>query len=111
MPGMPGIDKMPVEDQNKLMHVALPIGKHNILMGTDILDSFGRPLKFGNNQYINIEAENADEAVHLFNALSEGGTIEMRLQQTSWAEKYGSCIDKFGVQWMVNYTGNVQFNA
>lgn len=35
----------------------------------------------------------------------------MPLQKTDWAEKYGVCADKFGVQWMVNYTGNVQFAA
>jgi PhnB protein len=33
----------------------------------------------------------------------------MPLQPTEWAEKYGSCTDRFGVQWMVSYTGNVQF--
>ncbi len=109
--GMPGVDKMSEADQNKLMHVALPLGENNILMGTDVLDSFGRPLDFGNNQYISIETDSAEEADQLFGALSEGGKVEMELQKTAWAEKYGSCVDKFGVQWMVNYTGNVQFNA
>jgi PhnB protein len=33
----------------------------------------------------------------------------MALQKTPWAEKYGTCADRFGVQWMVNYTGGVQF--
>lgn len=111
MPGMPGVDEMSVADQNKLMHVALPLGKNNILMGTDVLDSFDRSLDFGNNQYISIEADSAEEADKLFNALSDGGKIEMELQKTGWAEKYGSCIDQFGVLWMVNYTGNVQFNT
>ncbi|HKI43856.1 MAG TPA: VOC family protein [Balneolales bacterium] len=111
MPGMPGVDEMSEADRNKLMHIALPIGKNNILMGTDVLESFSRPLDFGNNQYINIEADSAEEADQLFDALSEGGKIEMQLQQTPWAEKYGSCVDKFGVQWMVNYTGKVQFSA
>ena len=75
---MPGIENLPEEEQNKLMHVALPIGKNNILMGTDVLDSLGRPLKFGNNQYISIEAETAEEADQLFNALSKDGKVEMQ---------------------------------
>ena len=55
--------------------------------------------------------ESAQEAEKLFNALSGGGEIAMPLAQTEWAEKYGICTDKFGVGWMVNYTGNVRFTA
>jgi PhnB protein len=33
----------------------------------------------------------------------------MPLQRTDWAEKYGRCKDRFGVEWMVSYTGSVQF--
>ena len=50
-----------------------------------------------------------DEADRLFNGLAAGGQVQMPLQATEWAEKYGSLVDKFGVQWMVNYAGNVQF--
>ena len=111
MPGMPGLDEMSEADQNKLMHIALPIGKDNILMATDVLDFMGKTLNVGNNIYINLEADSSEEADRLFNGLSNGGKVEMPLQKTGWAEKYGSCIDKFGVQWMVNYTGNVQFSV
>jgi PhnB protein len=45
----------------------------------------------------------------LCNALSEGGTVERPLVRTEWAEKHGTCTDKFGVQWMVYYTGDAQF--
>jgi uncharacterized glyoxalase superfamily protein PhnB len=41
----------------------------------------------------------------LFNDLSAGGGVEMPLQKTEWAEKYGSCSDRFAVQWMASYTG------
>lgn len=111
MPGMPGLDKMSDDDQNKIMHVALPVGNGNILMATDVLDSFDRSLNIGNNIYISLETDSAEEADRLFDALSEDGQIEMPLQKTGWADKYGSCIDKFGVQWMVNYTGNAQFSV
>jgi PhnB protein len=47
----------------------------------------------------------------LFNGLSDGGNVAMPLAKTEWAETYGMCTDKFGVQWMVNYTGNVQFSG
>jgi PhnB protein len=47
--------------------------------------------------------------VRIFDGLAAGGSKQMPLQQTEWAEKYGSCTDRFGVQWMVSYTGNAQF--
>ena len=100
--------KVPEQDLNKLAHIALPLGKGNMLMATDTLDGWGRPLTMGNNFYISIEPESAEEAQRLHAALSAGGKVEMPLQKTEWAEAYGICEDKFGVQWMVNYTGNVR---
>jgi PhnB protein len=98
----------PERDLDKIAHIALPIGS-GLLMATDVLESWHRPLTVGNNYYITLEPETADEADRLFSALSAGGETEMPLQPTEWAEKYGSCIDRFGVQWMVSYTGTVQF--
>jgi len=63
----------------------------------------------GNNVYITLEPESGAEAERLFSALSAGGRVEMPLQATAWAEKYGSCADRLGVQWMVSYAGSVQF--
>ncbi|MEX2535116.1 MAG: VOC family protein [Trueperaceae bacterium] len=96
-------------DRDKIMHIGLKIGKNSLLMATDALESMGQSLTMGNNFYIYLEADSPEEADNLFDALAAGGKVEMALQRTEWAEKYGSCADKFGVQWMVSYTGNVQF--
>lgn len=109
MGDMPGSDKLPEADRSKIMHVGLRIGDDSFLMGTDALESMGQKLNIGNNSYIFLEADSSKEADDLFNALCAGGKVEMGLDKTPWAEKYGACADKFGVQWMVNYTGNVQF--
>jgi PhnB protein len=98
------------QDRNKIAHIAIPLGAGNILMGTDVVQSHGRPFSMGSNFYISLEADTDAEAHRLFDALSEGGRVEMELQKTEWAEKYGSLVDRFGVQWMVSYTGNVQFS-
>lgn len=111
MPGMSNLDKMSEEDQNKLMHIALPLNKDTVLMATDILSFMERSLTVGNNVYIQMETDSADEADRIFNALSKGGTAEMPLQKTAWSEKYGSCVDKFGIQWMISFTGDVQFSV
>jgi PhnB protein len=100
---------VPQEELDKIAHIALPLGIDNLLMATDNLESWGKALTVGNNFYIAIESETTGEAARLFDALSHGGQVEMELQQTEWAEKYGTCTDRYGVQWMVMYTGSVQF--
>jgi PhnB protein len=108
--GGPG-DGVPKEDLDKIAHIALPLGPNNMLMGTDTPDSFPKTFAPGNNFYVMLEPDSAAEADWIFEKLSAGGRVEMPLQQTEWAEKYGSFVDKFGVQWMLNYAGNVTFGG
>lgn len=96
-------NKMSASDQQKVMHIALPIGK-NILMGTDMLESMGHKLIEGNNFSISINVDSKAEADKVFNALSAGGKVEMPLADTFWGDYYGMFIDKFGIQWMISYT-------
>jgi PhnB protein len=100
---------VPEKDLDKIAHIALPLLNDSMLMGTDTLDSFGQKLTAGNNFSITLETDSAEEAEQLFNALADRGKAEMPLAKTEWAEKYGMCTDQFGVQWMVNYTGDMQF--
>ncbi|NJK87891.1 MAG: VOC family protein [Bacteroidales bacterium] len=97
--GMPGISD---RDKNLVMHVALPILGGHTLMGTDAPESMGFKVHYGNNVYINLETDTREETQKLFNALSEGGKIEMELQDMFWGDYYGSCQDKYGVHWMFN---------
>jgi PhnB protein len=100
---------VPEADLDRVAHVALPIAPGIMLMGTDAVGSYAEALRAGNNYYINLDAESADEADRVFNALADGGNVEMPLMETEWAEKYGMCADRFGVQWMVNYEGAKKF--
>jgi PhnB protein len=97
---------VPEEDLDKIAHIALPLGKDAMIMATDTLESLGQSLTIGNNHYIYLETDAAAEAERLFEGLSEGGRVDMPLQGTEWAEQYGVCTDRFGVQWMIGYTGN-----
>ena len=100
----PDGDKIPAKEKEKIMHVALPIGG-NVLMGTDVPESMP-PVKFGTNSSISIDAASEEEARNLFNGLSAGGKVEMPLEKMFWGAYFGFFIDKFGVQWMVNYSFN-----
>lgn len=102
VPEMPGFS-VQEDDKEKIMHVALPIGKENILMASDILESMGNRLFVGNNYSVSIAADSKEEADKLFNGLAEGGKITMPLADAFWGAYFGMLRDKFGVQWMVNY--------
>lgn len=90
------------DESHKIMHVALPIGKHTILMGSDMPGNMEPPVN-GTNFSITITPESKEEAQRIFDGLSAGGTVTMPLSKTFWAESFGMFIDKFGVSWMVNF--------
>ncbi len=101
---LPNADQTPAEDRNKILHISLPLPNGTVLMATDACDSLGHKLQVGNNFYINIDADDETEVTKLFTALSAGGKIEMTPQKTFWGAFFAMCTDRFGVQWMMNYT-------
>jgi PhnB protein len=101
---------IPDRDLDKIAHIALPLG-HSLLMGTDVVDGMPGHFAVGTNLFIALEPDSGDEAERLFNGLAGGGQVQMPLQATEWAEKYGSLVDRFGVQWMVSYAGSARFGG
>ena len=101
---LPGSERMSKADQEKLIHVSLDMGNGNTLMATDSLESMEQTVVFGNNFHICIEAESEKETEKLFSSLAQGGTVEMPLNKTMWGAYFGMVRDKFGIQWMINYT-------
>lgn len=101
---MPGNNQVPPDVQDKIMHVSLPISKNITLMATDACESMGFKLTMGNNFYISLETETKEEADKIFKTLSDGGKVEMPMQDQFWGAYYGSFADKFGVQWMISFT-------
>lgn len=101
-PPQEGQPPLSEEDKNLVMHVALPILGGHMLMGTDAPESMGFKLVKGNNVYINLEPDTRAETDRLFKALSEGGKVEMEPAEMFWGDYFGSCTDKFGINWMFN---------
>ncbi len=102
---LPGGERLSEEKLNKIANITLTIGANTTLMGDDGAFVFGKGIKESDRISIEIEAESSEEADRLFHALAEGGEIKMKLAKTSWAEKFGQCIDKYSLRWMVNYSG------
>jgi PhnB protein len=103
IPPAEGMPPMAEKDINLVMHVELKICGGHHLMGTDAPESMGFILNSGNNVHISLEPDSKAETSRLFNALSAGGIVTMDLQDMFWGAYYGSCTDKFGVQWMFNF--------
>lgn len=105
---MPGCGEVTISeaDKDKIMHIALPVGSGNMLMGTDSLESMGQKLSFGNNSYICISPETRDEANRMFTSLTEGGHVETPMADMPWGGYFGCGADRFGVRWMIHFDKN-----
>lgn len=94
---------LPEDEADKIMHIALPIGKHNVLMGSDTPSSMGKHNENENRSKISISAESKEEADKIFNGLSKGGDVEMPIGDAPWGAYFGMFRDKYGIEWMVNF--------
>ena len=91
------------KEAQKIMHIALPIGKGSVLMGNDVPEIMGRTNENENRSKIFISAESKEEADKLFNGLSAGGTIEVPISDSPWGSYFGMFRDKYGIEWMVDF--------
>jgi len=99
---------IPEKEADKIMHIALPIGKINMLMANDVPEFMGRTNENENRSKIAISTESKAEADQLFNGLSAGGTIEMPITDSPWGAYFGMFRDKYGIEWMVEFDPNNQ---
>jgi len=90
-------------DANKIMHIALPIGKHNVLRANDVPEFMGKVNENENRSKISVSAESREEADKIFNGLSAGGDIEGPMGDSPWGTYAGMFRDKYGIEWIVEF--------
>ena len=93
---------VPEDEQDRIMHVSLPIGS-SVLMGSDTVTGFGPPGVKGDNFSVSCATQSREETDELFAKISEGGTVTMPLANMFWGSYFGSCTDKFGIKWQFNW--------
>lgn len=103
-PAPEGAPVLSAADKKLILHIELPILGGHVLMATDAPESMGFTVQFGNNSYIMLEPDSRVETERLFRALSAGGLVTQELQDMFWGAYYGSCTDRFGVHWMINFS-------
>ena len=103
MPPNPDMPPLPDDLKNQIMHISLPISEHFVIMGSDTLPGMGPDFKVGSNYNLMINPTSLEDTERFFKQLSDGGSIIMPLKKTFWGAYFGSLIDKFGIQWMVDF--------
>ncbi len=101
-------DDFPVAENeaNKIMHIALPISKHNVLMANDVPEFMGQVNENENRSKIMVSAESKEEADQIFNGLSAGGDTEGPIGDGPWGTYGGMLRDKYGIEWIVEFDPN-----
>ena len=85
------------KNENKVMHACIQVGDMKLLASDGSCE--GKPEFKG--FALTLSAKTDAEADKLFNALSQGGQVQMPMTKTFFSPKFGMCADKFGVGWMV----------
>lgn len=98
--GTPMEKQVPPDWRNKIIHAHMKIGDR-VLMASDAPpDRYQKPQGFS----ICLDGlKSAEEAERIFHALAENGTVNMPIQKTFWAERFGMFVDQFGIAWMVSF--------
>lgn len=101
MPASEGLE-IPAEARNLIMHARLRIGDQ-LLMASDNSPTCPAPYEGIRGVSISVGVGSAQEGERLFNALADNGSVQMPLEETFWAHRFGMLTDRYGVTWMINY--------
>jgi len=94
----PGAEQSAPEWRDKILHGTFAVGE-NRFSGADVPpDRYRKPQGF----YLILEVGDSAEADRIFNTMAEKGTVQMPMQETFWALRFGIVIDQFGTPWEIN---------
>ncbi len=94
----PMAEETPPESRNNIMHAHFTVNNQD-LMGSDCPpEQYEQPKGFS----VSLGIDDPVKAEHIFHALAENGTVQMPLQETFWAARFGMVVDQFGIPWMIN---------
>lgn len=95
---------IPEKEENKIMYIALPIGKDNMLIANDVPEIMGRVNENENRSKILVSTESREEAERLFDGLSQGGAVEGPMGDSPWGSYAGMFRDKYGIEWLIEFS-------
>jgi PhnB protein len=90
--------QMPPETHQMVIHSSLLFGDQRITGA----DAPGQHYKAPQGFHIALDVKEEEEADRIFGELSQGGRVEMPIQKTFWAKRFGMLVDRYGIPWMIN---------
>lgn len=94
----------PEDELNKIMHITLSFGSASVITGSDVPNMLGTVNEQENRSKITVSADSKEEADAIFNGLAADGAIEFPIGDSPWGAYFGALRDKYGVEWMVQFT-------
>jgi PhnB protein len=92
------------KEENKIMYIALPIGKNTMLIANDVPEVLGKVNENENRSKILVSTDSKEEADRLFHDLSNGGEVEGPMGMGPWGSYAGMFRDKYGIEWIIEYS-------
>lgn len=93
---------VPEKEADKIMRITLPIGG-STLIANDVPEAMGRVSENENRSKIAVSVESREEADKIFAGLSQGGAVEMPMDDSPWGTYFGMFRDKYGIEWTVEF--------
>ncbi|MFS8532496.1 VOC family protein [Sphaerobacter thermophilus] len=94
----PAAAHVPADFQDRVMHAVLAVGDQTIFGSDAPSENYAKP----QGAYVALQVDSPAEAERIYQALAEGGTVEMPLAETFWAARFGMLVDRYGTPWMIN---------
>ncbi len=94
----PMAEQTPPEWRNKILHATFAFGDQVFTGGDALPAHYRKPQGFS----LTLNIGDAIEADRIFNTLAEKGSVQMPLEKTFWALRFGMLVDQFGTPWMIN---------
>jgi len=95
----PGAAPLPAGKKGAVTHARLPLYGGALMASDWMVD---RPYEKKQGFYVSLICQDVKEAKRVFEALADGGKVNMAFEKTFWSEGFGMVIDKYGTPWMVN---------
>jgi PhnB protein len=96
--GTPGGEHVPAGMQEKILHARMSLGSQVLMASDTPAETYTAPQEF----MVALLIDDPGDAERAFTALSEGGSVTMPIGETCWSVRFGMCVDRFGIPWMVN---------
>jgi PhnB protein len=94
----PLAEQTPAERHAKILHATLAVGDDRLTGGDAPTESYQKPQGFS----VSLQIRDAAEADRVFKALAEKGVVQMPVQETFWALRFGMVVDQFGTPWIIS---------